>query len=396
MLWLCSAVSGVRITWPRLLIIGGSAVVAVGLISVLDWARGPDRRSHLGNFMQRIIDGDALDVVSRKASRRTTLTGPLGIGALVIGIALLGRDLPLRLPWSGKGQFSTIDPVLIALLGPQFSAPWSTMADRRVAYGDRLHHRNDRLVLRGLRSAPGLDDRPISGPPVALRPWRTQSRTPAPGRGVAQPWAELGLKGDEYAKIIEILGRRPTSSELAMYSVMWSEHCSYKSSKVHLRRFSELSPDDRQAARRHRGERRRDRRRPGLRRDVQDRIAQPSQLRGAYQGPPPVSAASSGTSWRWGRGRSGDGSLAFGPLHGRTPPGCCLGSSPVSAATGTVSAYRTSAVRWSSTGPISATRWSTRLCRRTAARRSSSGQGHRGQPGDLVRSVDRWRRDRRV
>ena len=49
-----------------------------------------------------------------------------------------------------------------------------------------------------------------------------------------QPWAELGLKDDEYARIREILGRRPTSSELAMYSVMWSEHCSYKSSKVHL------------------------------------------------------------------------------------------------------------------------------------------------------------------
>ena len=55
-----------------------------------------------------------------------------------------------------------------------------------------------------------------------------------------QPWAELGLKPDEYQRIREILGRRPTSSELAMYSVMWSEHCSYKSSKVHLRRFGDL------------------------------------------------------------------------------------------------------------------------------------------------------------
>ena len=55
-----------------------------------------------------------------------------------------------------------------------------------------------------------------------------------------QPWSELGLKADEYARIREILGRRPTSSELAMYSVMWSEHCSYKSSKVHLKQFSEI------------------------------------------------------------------------------------------------------------------------------------------------------------
>ena len=46
---------------------------------------------------------------------------------------------------------------------------------------------------------------------------------------------ELGLRGDEYDRIVETLGRIPTVSELGMYSVMWSEHCSYKSSKVHLR-----------------------------------------------------------------------------------------------------------------------------------------------------------------
>ena len=60
-----------------------------------------------------------------------------------------------------------------------------------------------------------------------------------------QPWAELGLKSEEYAEIREILGRRPTSSELAMYSVMWSEHCSYKSSKVHLAQFSEIPQETR-------------------------------------------------------------------------------------------------------------------------------------------------------
>jgi phosphoribosylformylglycinamidine synthase len=54
-----------------------------------------------------------------------------------------------------------------------------------------------------------------------------------------QPFAALGLKPDEYAQIKEILGRRPTSGELAMYSVMWSEHCSYKSSKIYLRQFGQ-------------------------------------------------------------------------------------------------------------------------------------------------------------
>ncbi len=58
-----------------------------------------------------------------------------------------------------------------------------------------------------------------------------------------QPYAALGLKADEYARICEILGRRPTSSELAMYSVMWSEHCSYKSSKVHLSQFGDKKPE---------------------------------------------------------------------------------------------------------------------------------------------------------
>lgn len=57
-----------------------------------------------------------------------------------------------------------------------------------------------------------------------------------------QPWAELGLKEDEYARIRQILERRPTQSELAMYSIMWSEHCSYKSSKVHLKQFGEKAP----------------------------------------------------------------------------------------------------------------------------------------------------------
>ncbi|GAA0237342.1 phosphoribosylformylglycinamidine synthase subunit PurL [Cryptosporangium japonicum] len=57
-----------------------------------------------------------------------------------------------------------------------------------------------------------------------------------------QPFLELGLKDDEYLRIRDILGRRPTQTELAMYSIMWSEHCSYKSSKVHLRQFGEKAP----------------------------------------------------------------------------------------------------------------------------------------------------------
>ncbi|MDX6275031.1 MAG: phosphoribosylformylglycinamidine synthase subunit PurL [Frankiales bacterium] len=63
-----------------------------------------------------------------------------------------------------------------------------------------------------------------------------------------QPYAELGLKTDEYERIREVLGRRPTECELAMYSVMWSEHCSYKSSKVHLRQFADMPHSERMLA----------------------------------------------------------------------------------------------------------------------------------------------------
>lgn len=58
------------------------------------------------------------------------------------------------------------------------------------------------------------------------------------------PYAELGLKDEEYRQIVDLLGRRPTAAELAMYSVMWSEHCSYKSSKIHLKQFGEKTTEE--------------------------------------------------------------------------------------------------------------------------------------------------------
>jgi phosphoribosylformylglycinamidine synthase len=60
--------------------------------------------------------------------------------------------------------------------------------------------------------------------------------------GLAQPYESLGLTDAEYGKIVATLGRRPTSAELALYSVMWSEHCSYKSSKAHLRQLADKAP----------------------------------------------------------------------------------------------------------------------------------------------------------
>src|SRR5688572_18070262 len=51
-----------------------------------------------------------------------------------------------------------------------------------------------------------------------------------------------GLKPDEYQRILESLGREPTITELGIFSVMWSEHCSYKSSRVHLRKLPTEGP----------------------------------------------------------------------------------------------------------------------------------------------------------
>ncbi len=53
---------------------------------------------------------------------------------------------------------------------------------------------------------------------------------------------QLGMTDDEYDSVVEILGREPRPAELAMYSVMWSEHCSYKSSRAHLGRFPTEAP----------------------------------------------------------------------------------------------------------------------------------------------------------
>jgi phosphoribosylformylglycinamidine synthase II len=62
------------------------------------------------------------------------------------------------------------------------------------------------------------------------------------GASLIQPFAALGLTEEEYGRIVTILGRRPTDAELALYSVMWSEHCSYKSSREHLRQFAVKAP----------------------------------------------------------------------------------------------------------------------------------------------------------
>src|SRR3712207_722571 len=64
----------------------------------------------------------------------------------------------------------------------------------------------------------------------------------APQKPAAELAREFGLKADEYALILKRLNREPNLVELGVFSVMWSEHCSYKSSRRHLRKFPVTGP----------------------------------------------------------------------------------------------------------------------------------------------------------
>jgi phosphoribosylformylglycinamidine synthase subunit PurL len=70
----------------------------------------------------------------------------------------------------------------------------------------------------------------------------TNSADAAGGMTDADVHRSLGLTDGEFDHLVDVLGRRPNALELAMVSVMWSEHCSYKSSRVHLRRLPTEGP----------------------------------------------------------------------------------------------------------------------------------------------------------
>jgi phosphoribosylformylglycinamidine (FGAM) synthase-like enzyme len=64
----------------------------------------------------------------------------------------------------------------------------------------------------------------------------------APEKSIAELAAEYGLSPAEYKVVLDRLGREPNQLELGVFSVMWSEHCSYKSSKIHLGKFPTKGP----------------------------------------------------------------------------------------------------------------------------------------------------------
>ncbi len=70
----------------------------------------------------------------------------------------------------------------------------------------------------------------------------TDLPTPLDAARARQLSAEFGLKGDEYDRVLAILGRTPSLTELGIFSVMWSEHCSYKSSRFWLKQLPTKAP----------------------------------------------------------------------------------------------------------------------------------------------------------
>jgi hypothetical protein len=117
LLWLLLRLADIPITWPKLVGTAASALLLVAAISWLDWRRGPTARTHLGGFFQRVLDGDALNIISRKAvAAADSMLNPLGMGSLLLGVVvwvlLFRRLLPAL-----RTEFTTLHMVAVAALG---------------------------------------------------------------------------------------------------------------------------------------------------------------------------------------------------------------------------------------------------------------------------------------
>ena len=117
LLWLLLVLADIPITWPKLVGAAGSALALVAAISWLDWRRGPTARTHLGAFFQRVLDGDAFNIIIRKAvAAAGSILNPIGMGTVVVGlvvwILLFRRLLPAL-----TTEFTTLHMVAVAALG---------------------------------------------------------------------------------------------------------------------------------------------------------------------------------------------------------------------------------------------------------------------------------------
>jgi hypothetical protein len=117
LLWLLLVLADIPITWPKLVGAAGSALLLVAAISWLDWRRGPSARTHLGAFFQRVLDGDAFNIIIRKAvAAAGSIISPLGMGSVFVGLVvwvlLFRRLLPAL-----RTEFTTVHTVAVAALG---------------------------------------------------------------------------------------------------------------------------------------------------------------------------------------------------------------------------------------------------------------------------------------
>ncbi|HET7477652.1 MAG TPA: hypothetical protein VFJ97_16720 [Dermatophilaceae bacterium] len=121
--YLLLAVLGVRLTWRRaVLVLGGTAAFLVA-IGVLDWLRPSDSRSHLGNFVQAVLDGGAYDIVARKAAQNLAiLTGSFLTLLIPVGLVFVILVLARPTSWGARALESAYErapllrPGLVALL----------------------------------------------------------------------------------------------------------------------------------------------------------------------------------------------------------------------------------------------------------------------------------------
>ncbi|HVE26457.1 MAG TPA: hypothetical protein VNC22_13680 [Sporichthya sp.] len=117
---LAAGVSGVRITVPRVIGVALAAVGAAAGIALLDWRREPARRSHLGKFVQDVLDGNGPDVIGRKldANFGLLVDAPIIVLAAIplVVLAVLTLLRPEKLRLHGLARAQAEDPVLRPLM----------------------------------------------------------------------------------------------------------------------------------------------------------------------------------------------------------------------------------------------------------------------------------------
>ena len=204
--------------------------------------------------------------------------------------------------------------------------------------------------------------------------------------------AEHGLKPEEYERILQLIGREPTITELGIFSAMWNEHCSYKSSKIHLRTLPTSGAARDPGAGR---ERRRDLDRRRARGRVQDGEPQPPELHRALSGRGDRRRRHPARRVHHGGAadRLPQRALVRRSEASRRRAISCPAWSPASAATAIRSACRRSAARCASTRATTATTWSTRWRSASPRRQDLLRGGLRRRHADrLSRLQDRARR----